>query len=82
MTWLDAISLIFSMSKSTSESASMILFINAMIYLLTLFYLLMNLIICLYATSKSVIVIIILFSHSESAIISMIVWKIKRKIDI
>ncbi len=55
------------MSKSTSESASMILFINAMIYLL------MNLIICLYATSKSVIVIIILFSHSESAIISMIV---------
>ena len=61
------------MSKSTSESASMISFINAIIYLLTLFYLLMNLIICLYATSKSVIVIIILFSHSESAIISMIV---------
>ncbi len=82
MTWLDAISLIFSMSKLTSESASMISFINAMIYLLTLFYLLINLIICLYATSKSVIVIIILFSHSESAIISMIVWKINRKIDI
>ncbi len=45
--------LIFSMSKSTSESASMTLFVNAMIYLLSSSYLSVNLILRSHANSES-----------------------------
>jgi len=45
--------LISSMSKLTSESASMTLFVNAMIYLLSLSYLSMNLILRSHANSES-----------------------------
>ncbi len=45
--------LISSMSKSTSESASMILFVNAMIYLLSSSYLSVNLILRSRANSES-----------------------------
>ncbi len=45
--------LIFSMSKSTSESASMTLFINAMIYLSSSSYLSVNLILRSHANSES-----------------------------
>ncbi len=44
--------LISSMSKSTSESASMILFVNAMIYLLSSSYLSVNLILRSHANSE------------------------------
>ncbi len=45
--------LISSMSKLTSESASITLFVNAMIYLLSLSYLSMNLILRSHANSES-----------------------------
>ncbi len=45
--------LISSMSKSTSESASMTLFVNAMIYLSSLSYLSVNLILRSHANSES-----------------------------
>jgi len=44
--------LISSMSKSTSESASMILFVNAMIYLPSSSYLLVNLVLRSHANSE------------------------------
>ncbi len=67
--------LISSMSKSTSESASMTLFVNAMIYLLSSSYLSVNLILRSHANSESATMtsrkLISLMSKSTSESASM-----------